>query len=166
MGADQSWVWIVAFPQRDNRHLQLIKLADKVQAIEKDNGHQTGKSDESREQVSPPSTKNTPRLSRSALVIMLRFNFFDQLIKLLALAGTHVEEADTYGVAVVDSLHNPAQSEGQTLNAKLGFNARVNAYWEKLVATDPTAANADIDNSPDEPRANSYQDDDRGVVHR
>jgi hypothetical protein len=51
MGADQSWVWIVAFPQRDNRHLQLIKLADKVQAIEKDNGHQTGQSDESREQV-------------------------------------------------------------------------------------------------------------------
>jgi hypothetical protein len=44
MGVDQSCVWVVAFPLRDNRHLQLIKLADKIQAIQKDNGHQTGKS--------------------------------------------------------------------------------------------------------------------------
>jgi len=41
----------------ENRHLQLIKLSDKIQAIEKDNGHQTGKSDEGREQVSPPSNE-------------------------------------------------------------------------------------------------------------
>jgi hypothetical protein len=91
-------------------------------------------------------------------------NFLDELFELLALAGAHVEEADAYGVAIVNGLNYSAEAEGQAFNAELGFDARVDAHREAVVAADAAAADADIDDAAYEPRTYLDEDDGGGVV--
>ena len=93
-------------------------------------------------------------------------DFFHQLFNLFAFSVADVEEADSYCVAIMNGLHHATEAEGQAFNVELCLDARINAYREALIATDAAAAEADVYDSADEPRADFYKDDGGGVIDR
>jgi hypothetical protein len=91
-------------------------------------------------------------------------NFCYQLFNLLVFAGTHVEEADADGVAVVDGLDGASETEGEALDTEFDFDAGVDADREALVAADAAAAKAEVDDAAWEAGADFDEDDGgRGV---